>query len=145
MISEGNLYLLKQSLLRHEGFRSKPYKDTVGKMTIGIGRNLDDVGITKDEAFYLLNDDINTAIISLNVIPFLDEIDQVRQCVLIEMCFNMGINRLLQFKNMLSALEAKEYDKAANEMLDSKWAKQVGERALHLAFTMRSGRFMVVS
>ena len=134
---------LINQLKRHEGFRSKPYRCTAGKLTIGIGRNLDDKGISEDEAMYMLLVDIQDATNDLiRAKPDVWEklkSDSVRQCVLINMCFNLGISRLLQFKKMWAAIEAGSYAEAADEMLDSRWATQVGERALELSDMMRTG------
>jgi len=133
---------LIEQLKRHEGFRSKPYLCTAGKTTIGYGRNLDDVGITKDEAETLLKHDINTAIAQLIArYPFVDNLDTVRFDCLINMCFNLGITRLSKFKKMWAAIEQGSYRRASEEMMDSKWAKQVGLRAEELAYQMLTGEY----
>lgn len=127
-------------LKRHEGIRLKPYTDTVGKLTIGVGRNLDDVGITQGEAEFLLERDIDRVVADLTrAVPFWLTIDEVRQHVLVDMCFNVGVTRLLGFKKALAAIEAGDYETAASEMLNSKWATQVGLRSKTLADMMRSG------
>lgn len=127
------------SVKRHEGLRLKVYKCTAGKNTIGYGRNLDDVGISADEAEYLLKHDLENAEIDAQRFPIYEKLNQVRKDVLIEMVFNLGYSRLSGFKKMFAALERKDYDGAANEMLDSKWARDVGERAKTLAYFMRIG------
>ena len=135
-----NLTALKEELIRDEGLRLKPYRDTVGKLTIGVGRNLDDVGITKDEAMHLLECDIRRVKGDLDrAMPWWRELDEVRQRVIVNMAFNLGIARLMGFKNMLDAMRAGNYRDAAKEMLNSKWATQVGERAPRLAAMMRDG------
>jgi lysozyme len=114
-------------LIHDEGFRQHPYKDSVGVLTIGYGRNLEDVGIKAYEAKYLLTQDIRRAITESNaVFSWLQGCpDNVRRG-LYNMVFNLGMPRLKGFKKMLAALEAGDYSKAADEALDSKWAKQVG-------------------
>lgn len=128
---------LLEQIKRHEGLRLKPYRDTVGKLTIGYGRNLDDVGITKAEAERMLLMDISRTEDELLQFDWYSDLEPHRQDVLVNMCFNMGLPTLLKFKNMIAALESGDYDKAADEMLDSKWARQVGGRAEELAEQMR--------
>ena len=134
---------LVQQLMRHEGFRQFPYKDTVGKLTIGVGRNLDDVGISEDEAAHLLENDILVARNELLfAFPAFSQMQPVRQDALTNMVFNMGITRFKGFKNMIAALVEQNYQLAADEMLDSKWARQVGSRADELAYQMRTNSYM---
>ena len=135
-----NLQELKAQLVRHEGMRTKPYRDTVGKLTIGVGRNLDDVGISEDEALLLLDNDL------LGVFNDLDrecqwwrQMSETRQLVLADMCFNLGIVRLKGFRNALQAAQEGRWDDVAREMLDSRWAAQVGPRAVNLAEMMKEG------
>jgi lysozyme len=121
---------IQDLLIKHEGLRLKPYTDTVGKLTIGIGRNLSDVGISNNEALILLQNDINTATKELqkNLLWFDGLPDNVKM-VLLDMCFNMGIEELLEFKITLSLIKNGKYKEASIEMLKSKWASEVGERA----------------
>lgn len=138
-----NLDYLKKQLARHEGSRLKPYKDSVGKLTIGVGRNLDDVGISPDEEDLMLNNDINRAVNDLNShIAWWNTLDEARRLILANMTFNMGISRLLQFHHMLAALQTGDYSKAADEMVDSDWYKQTGVRALELVNQMRTGELL---
>jgi len=131
---------LRSQLVLDEGLRLKPYHCTAGRLTIGIGRNLDDKGITKDEAMTLLENDILDVEKQLDAwMPWWRDLSDVRQQVMANMCFNLGMNRFSAFVNMLGALRSGKYDKAADEMLDSMWATQVGERAQRLARMMRSG------
>lgn len=129
-------------LKRDEGLRLTPYKDSVGKVTIGYGRNLDDAGISQYEADLLLQHDITNASQDLRgALPWTEGLDEARRGVLLNMAFNMGIHRLLGFKITLAMVQSGDYDKAADEMLDSKWAEQVGARAHRLAVQMRSGEW----
>src|SRR6185503_13872716 len=125
---------LIDQLKRDEGMRLKPYKDSVGKLTIGIGRNLDDVGINEAEAEWLLSNDIFRAEHSLEEhLPWTEQLDEVRRSALVNMCFNMGIGGLMTFKNTLQAIQEGRFDDAADLMLESKWATQTGPRATRLA------------
>lgn len=125
---------LVNDLKRDEGFRSRPYKDTVGKLTIGYGRNLDDVGISESEAELLLRKDVGIAYEETRErYPWIKKAPLNVQRGLYNMAFNMGSARLAGFRKMLAALEAGNYPLAAEEALDSKWAKQVGNRAKRIA------------
>jgi lysozyme len=135
-----DLALMKAELKRDESVRLKPYRDTVGKLTIGVGRNLDDVGITAHEADFLLTGDIANAIHDLDMaLPWWGNLSEVRQRALLNMCFNLGIHRLLGFRNMLEALRKGEYVEASNQALNSKWAQQVGSRAQRIAVQFVTG------
>ena len=133
---------IKAQLVRHEGIRLKPYRCTAGKLTIGIGRNLDDCGISQKEAYAMLERDILDCEQRLiDEIPEIyNNLDEVRQSVLLNMCFNLGIKGLMGFKTTLSFIAAGDWERAANNMLASKWAKQVGRRAIELAEMMRKGQ-----
>ncbi len=131
---------LVNRLIQHEGLKLEPYHCTAGKLTIGVGRNLQDVGITKNEAIYLLNNDIAVCTGQCEQsFDFFASLDKTRQEVMIEMCFNLGINRLKGFKKMLAAVQDENYTEAASQMLDSTWARQVGNRATTLANLMKTG------
>ncbi|WP_299494664.1 glycoside hydrolase family protein [uncultured Shewanella sp.] len=182
--------LLKDLLIKHEGLVCEIYQCSVGKNTIGVGRNLDaqglsikevealitnndhrvDIlhkdhmkmdemwtlaeiasdsehvkalcqgGITFEEALYLLDNDIELVESQLlKNINFINKLDDIRKVVLCDMAFNLGMAGLLKFKRMLRAVELGNYQMAADEMLASKWARQVGQRAIDLADMMRSG------
>ncbi|MDD3524818.1 MAG: glycoside hydrolase family protein [Candidatus Cloacimonetes bacterium] len=133
---------IKEQLIRHEGLRLKPYRCTAGKLSIGIGRNLDDCGISQTEAYVLLENDIqNCEKQILDEIPEIyNGLDEVRKSVLLNMCFNLGIGGLLEFNNTLAFIAAGDWERAANGMLASKWAKQVGRRAIELSELMRKGK-----
>lgn len=128
-----------EQLKLHEGLELKPYKDTVGKLTIGIGRNLDNKGISKDEAYYLCKNDIQEVTKKLRKFDWFTRLNDVRQRVLIDMAFNLGMAGLLSFKNMIQCLKDREFVAAANEMKNSRWHHQVKTRALRLEEMMRTG------
>jgi lysozyme len=133
---------LKNILINQEGYREKPYKCSAGKLTIGVGRNLEDRGLSHAEIDMLLSNDIRTCEKELRKeFYWFEKLDDVRQEVLLNMCFNLGISRLKQFKKTLNYIECGMYNDAATEMLDSKWADQVGRRARKLSDAMRTGRF----
>jgi lysozyme len=132
--------VMRAELARDEGRRLKPYTDTVGKLTIGVGRNLTDRGLSDGEVDHLLDQDIALSEAELDkVAPWWREMSGVRQRVLLNMHFNMGWPRLSNFKNTLGAMQAGDYAKAADGMLASVWAQQVGQRAVRLAKMMRTG------
>jgi lysozyme len=133
---------LIEQLKRHEGVKLKPYFDTVGKCTIGIGRNLDDIGITEKEAEMLLTNDIHEAIHQLTRrFTWTKELDEVRFAALINFTFNVGIGTVAEFKNAMALLKDGKYDMAADEFLNSKWAKQVGQRAIDVTEQIRTGEW----
>jgi lysozyme len=130
---------IKDLLIKHEGLRLFAYKDTVGKTTIGVGRNLDDRGISKEEALIMLDRDIEdfTQQLSERLFWFDQQPDKVK-IVLINMAFNMGLAGLLTFRNTLEHIKNGQYDLASKEMLQSKWASQVGKRAIELSNILKS-------
>lgn len=135
---------LSKQLVIDEGLRMKPYRCTAGKTSIGVGRNLDDVGISKAEAMMLLSADIDRSVADLDrCLPWWSAMSDRRQQALVNMCFNMGIGNstkgLLSFRNTLSSMERKDYKAAAKGMRDSAWFKQVGARAERLAKMMEEG------
>lgn len=131
--------LVIDDLKRDEGFSSKPYRDTVGKLTIGYGRNLDDNGINLKEAEELLRQDLVVANIDLNDFYWYDDLTFCRKRALLNMMFNLGFTKFRKFKKMIAAFEDSNYPLAASEALDSKWAGQVGSRATRIATLIREG------
>lgn len=128
---------LVEQIAKHEGLRTKPYRDTVGVWTVGYGHNLNEP-ITEEDARQILISDIKKAINDcVHAFPWFMELNEARQYAVIDMAFNLGINRLRGFRNFLLAMELGDYDTAANHMLDSLWAKQVKGRALELATMIR--------
>ena len=156
-----NKDLLMEKLIAHEGLRLQVYEDSLGIATIGIGRNLEDRGITPEElewmdipnmaivhtmgiteadAMYLAQNDVQIVEEELlRAHPCVDRLDAVRQLVLVDMAFNLGVPRLCNFKKMWAAVEAEDFPTAAKEMLDSRWANQVKSRSTKLAHAMHTG------
>lgn len=141
MISPMMRYKLKQELMTYEGYHTHPYYDSSGKLHIGIGRNLEDQGIYPTEIDLMVNHDIDWAWSELNkTFPWFIRMDDIRQIVILQMYFNLGSKRFHSFKHMITALDRGLYSLAAQEMLHSKWATDVGdERAKHLAKLMETG------
>jgi len=154
---------LLDKLIVSEGLRLQVYKDTLGIDTIGIGRNLEDRGITKEEldwmdipnidvvyemgiteadAVYVATNDVQIVEEELlRAHSCVEQLDAVRQLIVVDMAFNMGVPRLCKFKMMWAAIHDKDYPTAAKEMLDSRWASQVKGRAIKLANAMHNGEF----
>jgi|TARA_B100001094_G_C18123527_1_gene768177 lysozyme len=133
---------LIEQLKRHEGIKLKPYKCTANKLTIGIGRNLEDVGISEEEAEMLLQNDIQEAKYQLlTKFPWMSELDEVRLAALINFTFNVGIGTVSKFVNAMALLKDGSYDMAADEFLNSRWAKQVGQRAIEVTDQIRTGEW----
>jgi lysozyme len=132
-----------EQLKRDEGLRLTAYKDSLGKVTIGYGRCLETEGITRDEAEFLLHNDVIAKSAELAAaLPWTQQLDDARRAVLQNMSFNIGVHGVCEFRHMLAALQAGDYEKAADEMASSLWAKQVGARADRLEKQMRSGQWM---
>jgi len=131
---------LKAQLTRDEGLKLKPYLDTTGHWTIGVGRNLTTVGISAVESDFMLTNDIQRVQMDLNrALPWWIGLSDNRQLVLANLTFNIGINGVLGFKNMLAACQSGDFKTASEQMLVSRWAEQVGDRAQRLALLMEKG------
>lgn len=124
----------------HEGYRRYVYKCPADVLTVAYGRNLETVGISPEEAEYLLNNDIVRCVEQIERYIWFTHQPRGVKDALINMCFNLGITRLLGFKRMIAALAINDYRTAALEALDSRWAKQVPERAKDVACMIREGK-----
>ena len=135
---------VKDGLIRDEGgYHQFPYMDSRGFMTCGIGRNIQTKGISRSEADIMLDNDINDTYTQLSHdFPWINALSDVRQAVLINMAFNMGEEHLLAFTKTLGLIRLGRYNEGADEMLNSLWAKQVGNRALRLSEMMRLDKFL---
>lgn len=132
--------ILIPQLKADEGVRPFPYEDTKGILTIGVGRNLRDVGLKPDEIEHLLSNDVAVAELVVRAyVPGFDMLSDIRQAVLVNMAFNLG-GRFKEFQRMLAAVNAKDFTEASRQMMDSKWAVEVGARALRLSYSMRTDK-----
>jgi len=132
---------LKESIRRHEGWRDKAYQDSEGIWTVGYGRNLQELKIDKQLGEKWLEDDLKTARLAAERLPEYSLLTDERKDVLVEMVYNMGPSRVAGFRMMLAAIRDGDWEEAAIQMLDSKWAKQVGVRARRLAKQMESSEY----
>lgn len=130
---------LFEQLERDEGRRRFPYTDTVGKLTIGIGRNLTDRGLSDDEIDFLLANDVRECVTDLESFPWFCGLDDVRRNVVINMRFQLGPAKFRKFKATIAAIAAGDYVKAGDQMQASLWAKQVPNRARRLIRAMKTG------
>ncbi len=132
-------------LKRHEGVETHAYECSEGKVTVGVGRNIDQaggMGLSDDEIDYLLQNDIERVVKELAAeYPWFSDLDDVRRDAMVDISFNLGATRLRLFKRALAAMETGNYKEAATEFLDSRWAKQVGSRALELTDMISSGEY----
>jgi lysozyme len=158
------MHSIEDQLVLHEGLRLTPYRCPAGYWTIGVGRNLETTGlstaeakalgiknrkapieelkrrgITKDEALLLLANDVERCRADMVKYSWFRALDPVRQRVIIDMRFNLGLSGLLKFKNMILALNQGWYVRAGDEMKDSKWYGEVGQRGQRLVEMMRTG------
>lgn len=130
---------LEKKVKKNEGFSALPYRDTEGNLTVGHGINLD-AGITEEESLLIVRHRLARIreAVAYNI-PFFTRLSLARQDILVEMAYNMGVAKLLGFKDMLSALAVDDYENASLEMLDSKWSRQVKGRAVLMAKSMLKG------
>ena len=124
----------------HEGVERKPYQCSAGYLTIGVGRNIEERGLSDDEIDYILNNDVNIATDELvRTFDWYADLDEVRQRVVVDMVFNLGMPRFKQFQKMIQALDEGNYKEASIQMMDSRWASQVGQRSERLRDMMETG------
>lgn len=143
---------LEDLLQLHEGIRLYPYDDRTGKslkegdtleghLTIGVGRNLSTVGISQKELRLMLKSDIAHATKSANGYKWFDALSDSRKAVVVSMIFCMGSSGFKKFRRMRAAISVKDWEKAAVELLDSKFSRDVGNRALVLSHMLRTGEW----
>jgi lysozyme len=141
-LQTADLAKLRQLLILHEGIRLRPYTDTVGKLTIGVGRNLTDRGITLAEAMLLLDTDLDECLRWLRAtFPWWADLSPARQAALVDLRFNLGGAGLLKFKRFLAAMEAGDYGRAAEALRASRWARQVKTRAPRVIRMVETGEW----
>ncbi|MCP4791557.1 MAG: lysozyme [Gammaproteobacteria bacterium] len=137
---------LREMIKRHEGVRRFVYRCSAGALTIGVGRNIDPnkggIGLSDSEVDMMLTNDIARVYMELESnLDFFHDLDEARQDVMIDMCFNLGLPRFLEFRKMLAAVELGDYERASAEMLDSRWADMVKGRAITLSLIMKKGEY----
>ena len=135
---------LVKMLKRHEGVRSKVYKCSAGYETIGVGRNISEsgLGLSDDEIDYLLANDIKRVREELTDSYFwFPAMNEARQDALVDISFNLGQTRLRGFVKAIEAMSREQFDIAADEFMDSKWATQVGNRAIQVTEMIRTGEY----
>ncbi len=143
MVDQGyNCMELTDLLIRHEGMKTMPYRCTSDKLTIGVGRNLEDCGITEEEALYLLKNDIAKFDSELTSrFDFYSSLEGARKDAILNMAFNMGVPTLAKFVKALDFMAKEMYDKAADEFLNSRWSRQVGQRAVEVSNMIRTNQY----
>lgn len=137
--------MLIDTLKRHEGVKEKVYLCSSGFETIGVGRNISEsgIGLSEDEINYLLENDIARCEAELlRSFPWYDELDDVRKQAIINLCFNIGITSLRKFKNANSLMRDGDFYGASIEYLDSRWARQVGKRAIEVCHMIKTGGYL---
>ena len=136
---------LMKMLKRHEGIETHAYTDSVGKVTIGVGRNIDPnqgLGLSEEEISFMLGNDIDRVEDELYAnFKWVIHLTEARYDAMVNLCFNLGLPRLLKFKKALAAMQAGDYATAADEFLDSRWAKQVGQRAIEITDMIETGEY----
>tara|TARA_A100001391_G_scaffold149095_1_gene106595 strand:+ start:1707 stop:2129 length:423 start_codon:yes stop_codon:yes gene_type:complete len=133
-------------LRRHEGVKPHAYKCSAGYVTIGVGRNIDEnggLGLSDDEIDYLLQNDIKRCQQELTTyFVWFEKLDEVRKNAMINLVFNLGLSRLRKFEKALFAMSEQDWETASKELLDSRWAEQVGQRAVEIAEMVRTGEYI---
>lgn len=133
---------LKKMLIRHEGYVRKPYRCLMGKLTIGVGHNLDDNGLSDAAIDFILEEDImHATAFAIQVIPGFLVLNSARQDVIISMIFQLGTKGFFAFKRLREAIAQGDYTLAAKEMLSSLWAQQTPARAKELTQMMFEGKY----
>ncbi len=146
--------IIKHVLVEDEGLQLKAYVDCCGKswrhcsckdkgkLTIGVGRNLEDLGISENEAYGLLYNDIKRITVELEkAFSWFKELNSPRRIVILSMAFNLGISKLREFKKMIKQIESGDFHSASQEMISSAWSIQVKARAVRLSVMMDKGQF----
>ena len=129
-----NLDRLKKQLVIDESCELFPYRCSSDKLTIGVGRNIQEVGISEDEAMYLLENDIKNVVSQCrSTFDWFDNLTSIRQEAIVNLVFNMGLSTFCKFKKTIAHLEKGEYELAGTELLDSNYARQVGQRSVRVA------------
>lgn len=153
-LSPEETIVVQHMLIDHEGLELLPYFDCCGKffrkcnckdqgkLTIGVGRNIEDIGISENEAQGLELNDIKRATSQIErAFPWFNHLSSPRRVVIVSMVFNLGLDGFKKFEKMIKQIESGDFASAAKEMTKSKWASQVGDRAIKLAAILKTGQF----
>lgn len=132
---------VQELVAQHEGLRLKPYKDSLGVLTIGYGRNLDAVGLRRNEAEIMLGNDLRAARVSAQRYRWFDDLSPVRQAVVVDMHYQLGRSGFAAFTKTRAAIAASEWHTAADEMVASRWHEQTPTRCDRLALMMANDRW----
>lgn len=128
-----NTQKLKEQIIDHEGIRLKLYRCSAGKLTIGIGRNIEKKGINTDEAFHMLTNDIQECLVDIiTIFSDFSEFPEKIQLVLMDMRFNLGASGFRGFRKMIAAAKSQDWEGMKREMIHSNWYGQVGRRSRNL-------------
>jgi lysozyme len=134
---------LQKLLLKEEGFIARPYRDSKGNLTIGIGWNLDARPMTQEQGLSICGQQVQE--VENELIQALDcyyKLDDVRRAVLLDMAFQLGVTGLLTFKDMIALVAEGAYVNASLQMLSSDWGREFKTRANNLAIMMRTGEWL---
>jgi lysozyme len=132
---------VRDLIIGHESLKLKPYTCTAGKTTIGVGRNLDDRGISESEAMFLFQNDLIDTAQHCKAYPWFQFLSEVRQAAVMDLMFNIGPTRFAGFRNFIKAMAAQDYEDAGTELEDSKWFAQVGRRSRRIKSMIQTNRW----
>lgn len=131
---------IEEQLIKHEGFENKIYYCSMGKPTIGVGRNIENYGLSEEEIYFMLRNDIKKCTQDLNLVfDNFNDFDDILQHALIDMRFNLGYSGFRKFKKMIKAIKNKNLEEAAEEAIDSRWYHQVRGRSKSIVSMIRGG------
>ena len=150
IMEENSMDKLITTLKRHEGVKHFAYRDSLGVLTIGCGRNISNsekhhgLGISDDEIDYMLQNDIERTIKELSrEYPWFNDMEEgARRDAIINLHFNLGRARFAGFKKAIGHMEMGDHDQAALEFLDSRWARQVKGRAIEVTDMIKTGTYI---
>lgn len=129
---------LKEMLIKYEGRKRRAYLDPEGYWTVGVGRNIETAEFSDDEIELMLNNDIKRVLYACwHEFPWFADLTEARQNVVANMVYNLGLDGFKKFKKLIAAIEKEDWTEAACQMIDSKWAAQVKNRAVELAIMMK--------
>lgn len=141
LLSAGGLVDVRELIEEHEGRRPKAYRCSAGKTTVGVGRNLDDVGLSDEEIDYLFANDMRRVDEALSKYPWFTNLSAARKAACQDLMFNLGATRFAGFRNFIQAMSLEQYTWAAAELKDSRWYGQVGRRGPRICSMIATDRW----